>query len=268
MDILQKYHLNGIFGILLTSGTQEEAAEAYDIAAIKFRGLNAVTNFEINRYDVKSIMESATLPIGGAAKRLKDAENAEMALELHRASEGNLTGYGSGGTHSWPTIAFQQQAHHQPLSMYPYAHPHLWCKQEQQDQDAPHRFGNDIHHQLQLGNAQNLLQTSILHNLMGMDSTSVGSDTNIYGANGSFGLPMMGTVSSQDHNVTSDQNGFVTEVDQGMYGSTDGYQQARNLYYPSQQSSSGELTNWIPTAVPTIASRANNMATFTVWNDA
>ncbi|KAL0402668.1 UNVERIFIED_CONTAM: AP2-like ethylene-responsive transcription factor BBM2 [Sesamum latifolium] len=56
-----------------TFSTQEEAAEAYDIAAIKFRGLNAVTNFEINRYDVKSILESSTLPIGGAAKRLKDA---------------------------------------------------------------------------------------------------------------------------------------------------------------------------------------------------
>ncbi|KAL0302910.1 UNVERIFIED_CONTAM: AP2-like ethylene-responsive transcription factor BBM1 [Sesamum radiatum] len=101
-----------------TFSTQEEAAEAYDIAAIKFRGLNAVTNFEINRYDVKSILESSTLPIGGAAKRLKDAENAETALEMHRANEGNLSlhltdghinNYSSGGNnHSWPTIAFQQ----------------------------------------------------------------------------------------------------------------------------------------------------------------
>lgn len=47
-------------------GTQEEAAEAYDIAAIKFRGLNAVTNFDMSRYDVKSIANS-NLPIGGGA---------------------------------------------------------------------------------------------------------------------------------------------------------------------------------------------------------
>lgn len=46
------------------TGTQEEAAEAYDIAAIKFRGPNAVTNFDMNRYDVKSIANS-NLPIGG-----------------------------------------------------------------------------------------------------------------------------------------------------------------------------------------------------------
>ncbi|CAD6259253.1 unnamed protein product [Miscanthus lutarioriparius] len=46
-----------------TFSTEEEAAEAYDIAAIKFRGLNAVTNFEISRYNVESIM-SSNIPMG------------------------------------------------------------------------------------------------------------------------------------------------------------------------------------------------------------
>ncbi|XP_022893842.1 AP2-like ethylene-responsive transcription factor AIL6 [Olea europaea var. sylvestris] len=59
-----------------TFATEEEAAEAYDIAAIKFRGLNAVTNFEMSRYDVEAIANSS-LPIGGTAKRLKLSLEAE-----------------------------------------------------------------------------------------------------------------------------------------------------------------------------------------------
>ncbi|XP_039116884.1 AP2-like ethylene-responsive transcription factor CRL5 [Dioscorea cayenensis subsp. rotundata] len=62
-----------------TFSTQEEAAEAYDIAAIKFRGLNAVTNFDITRYDVERIMASNTLLPGELARRNKAIEsgNAE-----------------------------------------------------------------------------------------------------------------------------------------------------------------------------------------------
>ncbi|KAL6578463.1 hypothetical protein OROMI_010791 [Orobanche minor] len=52
-----------------TFSTQEEAAEAYDVAAIKFRGTNAVTNFDMSRYDVEKIMASNTLPSGETARR-------------------------------------------------------------------------------------------------------------------------------------------------------------------------------------------------------
>ncbi|KAE8671483.1 AP2-like ethylene-responsive transcription factor PLT1 [Hibiscus syriacus] len=55
-----------------TFSTQEEAAEAYDIAAIKFRGVNAVTNFGITRYDVERIMASNTLLAAELARRNKD----------------------------------------------------------------------------------------------------------------------------------------------------------------------------------------------------
>ncbi|KAL5215845.1 hypothetical protein ABZP36_007246 [Zizania latifolia] len=69
-----------------TFGTEEEAAEAYDIAAIKFRGLNAVTNFEIGRYNVESIINS-NLPIGSMA-----GGRSTKALELAPSADAMPTG--------------------------------------------------------------------------------------------------------------------------------------------------------------------------------
>jgi len=106
-------------------GTEEEAAEAYDIAAIKFRGLNAVTNFDMNRYDVKAILESNTLPIGGgAAKRLKEAQALESSRKREQemiALAGSSFQYGISSNSSriqlqgYPLMQFEQHAEQQPL---------------------------------------------------------------------------------------------------------------------------------------------------------
>lgn len=63
-----------------TFSTEKEAGEACDITAIKFRCLNAARNNDMNRYDVKNILESNFLPIGdGAPKHVREAQAIESS---------------------------------------------------------------------------------------------------------------------------------------------------------------------------------------------
>ncbi|KAK3118665.1 hypothetical protein QOZ80_9BG0703620 [Eleusine coracana subsp. coracana] len=119
-----------------TFSTQEEAAEAYDIAAIKFRGLSAVTNFDMSRYDIKSIIESQIPVGGGTTKCIKDVpEHFDDAG--HLAASNLLTeGIGSyaprydtyGG---WGPITFLSPL--QNSIDHGHSNSTMWCKQEEQD---------------------------------------------------------------------------------------------------------------------------------------
>ncbi|OWM80625.1 hypothetical protein CDL15_Pgr006655 [Punica granatum] len=106
-----------------TFSTQEEAAEAYDIAAIKFRGVNAVTNFDITRYDVERIMASNTLLAGELARRNKEIEptNIEVVADYGHGSlprnsmeagiqpQSNNNGIGS----DWKMVLYNSPQQHQ-----------------------------------------------------------------------------------------------------------------------------------------------------------
>ncbi|GLJ42087.1 hypothetical protein SUGI_0871560 [Cryptomeria japonica] len=75
-----------------TFNTQEEAAEAYDMATIKLRGEKAVTNFDTSRYDVKTMMSSAfTLPVRRREKQSR--VQVEDKERLNEDKDDSLLGF-------------------------------------------------------------------------------------------------------------------------------------------------------------------------------
>ncbi|CAA3022532.1 AP2-like ethylene-responsive transcription factor ANT [Olea europaea subsp. europaea] len=100
-----------------TFSTQEEAAEAYDIAAIKFRGVNAVTNFDISRYDVEKIIASNTLPTGELARRNKEREPQPEAIVYNTVAQ-KPEGYAQlEHVPDWKMVLHQSRSHQQNDSL-------------------------------------------------------------------------------------------------------------------------------------------------------
>ncbi|XP_021724217.1 AP2-like ethylene-responsive transcription factor AIL1 [Chenopodium quinoa] len=93
-----------------TFSTQEEAAEAYDVAAIKFRGTNAVTNFDISRYHVEKIMSSNTLLAGEQARRnklelIKAFEESPSVTENITAGDVTVASNGNDSPGEWKMVS-------------------------------------------------------------------------------------------------------------------------------------------------------------------
>ncbi|KAI3957249.1 hypothetical protein MKW92_042987 [Papaver armeniacum] len=253
-----------------TFSTEEEAAEAYDIAAIKFRGLNAVTNFDMNRYDVKSILESNTLPIGGASKRLKETQDTETLRKREEIKaigssfyDGNSTVGGFQGypmvppfeQTSQPLLALQnQQSYHH----YTQEAPHLQnYMQTHQLLHNPNSTSSLLHSsqsgsQFHQGFYQN--QPTMLHGLMTMGSSSSlmgsnGSSSNGYDEAAYFGNGLGLTATSSSTGNAGGGIGSMTDL---------------ALVKVDYDINSGGYGGW---PAETVHGNGANPGSFTMWND-
>ncbi|CAI9106548.1 OLC1v1005732C1 [Oldenlandia corymbosa var. corymbosa] len=256
-----------------TFSTEEEAAEAYDIAAIKFRGLNAVTNFDMSRYDVKAILESNTLPIGGgAAKRLKEAQALEtsrkrdemiaLGTSSFQYGSSSSTGVGIGALQAYPLMQQSPFDHNSALQSHEisqfsqdsayqsYIQTQLQLQQQtsHHHQHHHHPYGFYNYHQLQ-GNGGNPV---LLHGLMNMggSSSSVmennGSSTGSYSGGGGGG------------------GGYFGNTNSGGSGGGAGGGSAEELAMVKvdYDMPSTTYTGWSGESV-----QGSNPSVFTMWND-
>ncbi|TVU47281.1 hypothetical protein EJB05_06876, partial [Eragrostis curvula] len=96
-----------------TFATEAEAAEAYDIAALKFRGANAVTNFEPSRYNLEAIA-LRDLPVNGPGRRLIQNPASETQGQVTLNAPSSFSQQSSNSLQPYLLPNLQQQLQTQP----------------------------------------------------------------------------------------------------------------------------------------------------------
>uniref|UniRef100_A0A0D9XRG7 AP2/ERF domain-containing protein n=1 Tax=Leersia perrieri TaxID=77586 RepID=A0A0D9XRG7_9ORYZ len=287
-----------------TFSTQEEAAEAYDIAAIKFRGLNAVTNFDMSRYDVKSIIESSNLPIGSGSttRRMKDSSyHNDNVMDINVNTDANnvessqftngIGNYSSQhyGYNGWSPISTQ------PIPLqYASGQSMAWCKQEESSVVAAAQNLHSLHHFSSLGYTHNFFQQSEVPDVTGfVDAPLRSEDSYSFKYNGtqdfhelpggvSYAMPVATVVDQQVQGIHGYRDDGMVSI-----GTTHDLYGSRNVYYLSEGSLAADAgkdghygeavvgNNWVSqTPESDIVEKADNVTVchglplFSVWNDA
>ncbi|XP_058771341.1 AP2-like ethylene-responsive transcription factor AIL7 [Vicia villosa] len=86
-----------------TFQSEEEAAEAYDIAALKYKGANALTNFDASIYDMDYISKNP-IPIGRESKRSKPSRGSQKKAPTNITDQPHCTNVNS--SINFPPMAY------------------------------------------------------------------------------------------------------------------------------------------------------------------